>query len=573
MHKEREPRVLIVFADGTGNAFSVSQTNIWRLYTATDQSDGGQIARYIPGVGTHGNSIIRLIDGATGFGVPSNVRKLYRFLCWNWRPGDRILLFGFSRGAFTVRTLAGMIARQGLMPAERDDRPVSTAEMRRNARGAWRAYRKATLGPVWPTIAAARLVRDGLVTAKRWLFGQKLHGDIEKEVAGTKRRPVWPPDVQEFTGPPDCGVTVDFLGVFDTVEAYGMPVEELRGLIDRLIFPLNFANGVCAPCVLHARHALAIDEERLSFHPVAFETPSERAWQDVRQMWFPGVHSDIGGGYPEDHGAVPPLQWILDGAREAGLRVAPTLQEDLIARRFDLAPIHDSRKGLAAAYRYQPRHIDPTEEADPTLPAKLEGGADLYGPISPAEGCMIAGQDALPPLPAATRQAIAAMVFRYRLLNRAIIAIIAFFCLYPLRFLFETGADGRLTILSEGLRNWVMSGLMRSGCTGAGALLFGGMLYVSGWNLRDRIRDAAAAGWRGQEQVPKVSRFWHAGARMAPKTLEYVFACTILALVACTFTPNSARSPGPCALCAEGRRANRARRRAPACLRSAGALH
>ncbi len=114
---ERQPKKLIVFADGTGNAFASQESNVWRLYQALDKAQGPdgilQLARYIPEVGTSSVAVIRLLDGATGFGVPANVRKLYRFLCWNWQPGDEIHLFGFSRGAFTVRTLAGLVACRG----------------------------------------------------------------------------------------------------------------------------------------------------------------------------------------------------------------------------------------------------------------------------------------------------------------------------------------------------------------------------------------------------------------------------------------------------------------------------
>jgi len=142
-------RRIVIFADGTGNAFSQQESNVWRMYRALERGPGPdgaeQIARYIPGVGTASNPVIRAIDGATGFGVPSNVRKLYRFLCWNWREGDEIHMIGFSRGAFTLRTLAGMIRFQGLMPRDWPadgqggeylpegyrGRPVTEAEMKR----------------------------------------------------------------------------------------------------------------------------------------------------------------------------------------------------------------------------------------------------------------------------------------------------------------------------------------------------------------------------------------------------------------------------------------------------------
>jgi uncharacterized protein (DUF2235 family) len=100
----RPPRKYVLFADGTGNAFTTQESNVWRLYEALDRTKPDQIAYYIKGVGTAGWRPLALLDGATGIGVPSNVRKLYRFLCWNRQSGDEIYIFGFSRGAFMART-------------------------------------------------------------------------------------------------------------------------------------------------------------------------------------------------------------------------------------------------------------------------------------------------------------------------------------------------------------------------------------------------------------------------------------------------------------------------------------
>src|SRR3954447_11264910 len=134
---------IVVFADGTGNAFTVQESNVWRLYQALDQTQPDQIAHYIRGVGTSGFKPLALLDGATGFGVPSNVRKLYEFISWNWEDGDEIYMFGFSRGAFTIRTLTGLIESEGLLPAS-FRKNVSRAEMRRNVAKAWRSYRLKT---------------------------------------------------------------------------------------------------------------------------------------------------------------------------------------------------------------------------------------------------------------------------------------------------------------------------------------------------------------------------------------------------------------------------------------------
>ena len=168
----RPHRKYVLFADGTGNAFTTQESNVWRLYEALDRSMPDQVAYYIKGVGTAGWRPLAALDGATGIGVPSNVRKLYRFLCWNWQPGDQIYIFGFSRGAFTARTLAALICSQGLVPAEIDGNPVSHGEMQRNAMAAWREYRRETVP--WnrslPTIMLARIVRDVLLAAYHFVL-------------------------------------------------------------------------------------------------------------------------------------------------------------------------------------------------------------------------------------------------------------------------------------------------------------------------------------------------------------------------------------------------------------------
>ena len=139
-------RILIVMADGTSNAFGGQPTNIWRLYEALDCSPGSnQIVRYIPGVGTSSFRPFRLFDAVTGVGVPGNVRKLYRFLCWTYLPGDQIWMFGFSRGDF-YRADPG-----------RDD-PAAGAYA---ARASWQGGQRGRHAPQHPRRLARLSGRDG----------------------------------------------------------------------------------------------------------------------------------------------------------------------------------------------------------------------------------------------------------------------------------------------------------------------------------------------------------------------------------------------------------------------------
>jgi uncharacterized protein (DUF2235 family) len=381
------PKRIVLFADGTGNAFTTQESNVWRLYQALDKTGTGavpQIARYIPGVGTSSRAIIRIIDGITGYGVPANVRHLYRFLCMNWNPKDEIILFGFSRGAFTVRTLAGMIRMQGLMPRHIGKRRVTEAELDRAVMSAWFAYRAKT-APFYvkdkgiqmnPLIHLARKLRDGFIMAKRFVLQQDQHTVMTAAQTDAQR--------------PDQ-VKVALMGLFDTVEAYGVPVDALRRHINWWLWPIVFRNRQCSPIVAEVRHALALDDARLTFHPVRFDmaprtdglpTPA------VHERCFAGMHSDIGGGYPDDANAMAPLAWLAAEAAAKGVVFDPAVLASFARRRFDAAPIHDSRLGLGQLYRYAPR-MDMAAEGkatppfiDPSVVSKITTGVDGYAPLN-----------------------------------------------------------------------------------------------------------------------------------------------------------------------------------------------
>ncbi len=144
-------RNLIVLSDGTGNSAAAPfKTNVWRLYQALDLSDGSQVAVFGDGVGTSSVRLLRVLGLAFGFGVKRNVLNLYKFLCHNHNPGDRIWAFGFSRGAFTIRVLAGLIYREGLVAFETE------AELNRNALAAYRAYRIKAFTTAIPWVTGGR---------------------------------------------------------------------------------------------------------------------------------------------------------------------------------------------------------------------------------------------------------------------------------------------------------------------------------------------------------------------------------------------------------------------------------
>lgn len=372
----RPARRLVLFADGTGNAFTKQESNVWRLYEALDRTKPDQIAYYIKGVGTAGWAPLAALDGATGIGVPSNVRKLYRFLCWNWQPGDKIYIFGFSRGSFTARTLAALIGSQGLIPAEIDGVPVAHEEMQRNTMAAWREYRKASVP--WhkslPTIWLARLLRDIVLALYHRILRHRSYQDVRKAMDGRS------------------DVEIEFLGLFDTVEAFGVPIEELRTAVDWAIWPISFRNRLLSHRVKRARHALSLDDERTTFHPIRFDQSDPRRTapgepEQIKEVWFAGVHSDVGGGYPDGTLSYVPLVWMAEQV-EADLRFQPGQIDHFRAYQSPIGPIHDSRDGAAIMYRYGPRPIGEDDAIDGGPPVvhlgvveRMLHGCDNYAPI------------------------------------------------------------------------------------------------------------------------------------------------------------------------------------------------
>ncbi len=335
---------IFLFADGTGNSSAkLFKTNVWRMYEAIDfgiasPGTNAQIGYYDNGVGTSNFRPLALLGGIFGIGLKGNVLRLYTFLCRNYQPGDRIYAFGFSRGAFTIRVLVGMVASQGIL------QPAGDAALSYYVHDAYRAFRRDFQPNRWLgkiLVACGRGVRDGFLALKRRIVGR-------------------PPDNRAGTVYPD----IEFVGVWDTVAAYGGPFAEFTRGIDDWVFPLTMPDYALSPKVKKARHALSLDDERDAFWPLLWDEVREQALvangevskDRLKQVWFAGVHSDVGGGYPDESLSYIPLLWMMDELGP-GVDVLPSF----VQRAQDLAnpygPIHDSRSGLGAYYRYQPRKI------------------------------------------------------------------------------------------------------------------------------------------------------------------------------------------------------------------------
>lgn len=271
------PKSLVVCCDGTWNtadqaiAGRPSPTNVTKLALSIAPEDSAarrQCVYYHSGVGT--SRWERLSGGAFGVGLSRNVLDAYRFLINNYESRDSLYLFGFSRGAFTARSLAGLIRNSGILRRENADRIGE----------AWSLYRRSS---EMPAGVASTLFR------RAYSHEPRIH----------------------------------FIGVWDTVGALGIPVlgpRWLKPVVTRLNHRWEFHDTRLSTRVDGAFHALAIDERRAVFAPTLWHQQPGADGQELKQVWFTGVHCDVGGGYSDTSLSDIALLWMADRAREYGLQ-------------------------------------------------------------------------------------------------------------------------------------------------------------------------------------------------------------------------------------------------------------
>lgn len=334
---------VVLCSDGTGNKGGYTpDSNVFRMYNALDYSCPDQVSFYDNGVGTATNKYLRAITGAFGFGFNDNVIDLYEFLVRHYNPGDKIFLFGFSRGAATVRAFAGMLQTVGLLDRNK------------------------------PNCAGEEQLDAMLKRVRRVYMTHPKAGEED---------PAWEKDVEKLRA--DCMVHVEgdwripitFLGVWDTVSALGFP-QDWSKTVDWIFSSLDFLSDK----VFHqhayeyqldnkiecACHALALDDERKTFHPHVFwevKDPRQRYDDTARpthlhQVWFAGVHSNVGGGYERAGMASVTLHWMMCWALRYGLKLDSDALADAEAASNVTDKLYDSRDGAAAYYRYAPRQIE-----------------------------------------------------------------------------------------------------------------------------------------------------------------------------------------------------------------------
>jgi uncharacterized protein (DUF2235 family) len=322
---------IVLCCDGTANQFSESNTNVVKLYSALEHDPSTQLTYYHPGLGTmepagalttFSRKITRILGMAVGYGLANDIRDAYVFLMQNFEKDDKLFLFGFSRGAYTVRAVGSLLHMYGLILHGNE-----------------------------PLVPYAIRVMTGISRAKE---------NAPKEREAKQRYFELAREFKTSMSRADCKPW--FVGLWDTVNSVGW--------IDN---PLKLPYVTNNPDIQIGRHALAIDERRAFFRTHLWIPPDDpsasRGPKNVKQVWFPGVHSDVGGGYAESESGLSKisLEWMLLEATAAGLLVNEAKCAEVLGKgpsgRYVLpdpnAMLHESLTGLWNVAEFIPKkHYD-----------------------------------------------------------------------------------------------------------------------------------------------------------------------------------------------------------------------
>ncbi len=277
---------VVVCCDGTANEFATDHTNVLKLFRVLDSQRARQVAFYHPGLGTIeaagaltsvARKATKLLGQAIGYGLERDIADAYTFVMRNFEPGDSLYFFGFSRGAYTVRSVAALLHMFGVLPPGNE--------------------------PMIPYII--RMM--SAVRTKGASATFQLADDFRSTFRGVECKP-------------------HFVGVWDTVSSVGWIENPLR-------LPCTTSN----PDIAIGRHAVSIDERRAFFRTNLWrpDPPApDGGPKDIKQVWFPGVHCDVGGGYPEPQSGLSKFafEWMVSEAVAAGLIVDRPRVDEVMGR-------------------------------------------------------------------------------------------------------------------------------------------------------------------------------------------------------------------------------------------------
>ena len=312
---------IVIFSDGTGQEGGKGRnTNVYHLFNMVEDRTDRQIAFYDRGLGTGWRKVTGNIGG---LGISRNIQQSYKFIFENFQTDDSVYLIGFSRGAATMRSLSTFIHHFGILPRSRPDL----------IKKAYRIYKRSSKGTI----------------------------DRRASEFVAKHHTMW--------------TRVKFIGCYDTVAALGLPWKAASSLLDGIPgFRHRFHDLKLSPSVENAYQALAIDDERKTFHPKLWDTDHE-SYQNLRQVWFAGMHTDVGGGYAECGLSDIALVWLTEQVVTNGLRIYSGYTVPIAENSRDV--MHDSRGELwTKAYRRKVRSWDPTRTDKPVVHASVLDRAD-----------------------------------------------------------------------------------------------------------------------------------------------------------------------------------------------------
>ena len=265
------------FLDSTGDILELEKSVI-------ENGETLQIAKYINGVGSSQNKILKLLGGGFGAGLVARIVRGYTFISRNYAPGDAIYMIGFSRGAYTARALAGLIVTQGLLKNKFNR---SSGDAYKLGTCAWYHYRKANNGGFSLSDFATAIANFDM---RAYLQADSIDPNDFAPVAKIKAVSVW-----------------------DTVGSMGIPQYDTKDA--KLVDTFRFANTKLSEKIDIGLHAIALDEQRLLFTPTLWDAAG-----NVSQMLFAGGHADVGGGYAEKGLSDIALEWFVQRLKSAGIR-------------------------------------------------------------------------------------------------------------------------------------------------------------------------------------------------------------------------------------------------------------